>query len=529
MKRILSTAGWLVMAAALTVATLTACSSSDEIITDEPQQPEEPATGKYTMTIEASKGGDATTRALSLEGTTLNATWKKGEKVVVLGANVAGDDVEEIGTLTAQADGATTTLTGTIDKTPNAGRPIFLSFPKYPCVYTGQKGTLADISANFDYASSYIARDKWSATNNQITTTSTAEFSNEQAVVRFTLKDKSGNLLNASSLTIHDERGYLVQSGELLTGSAGDVIVTPEDPTSEIWAALNSQNASMNLTLTATVGDNTYTYSKSDVKFKIGEFYDITVKMQPSTPLTMEATTAGTIVVNNPKSGMQYSLDGGTTKTAMTETTTIENLKAGDKVQFYGNGTSITKYFGTYIAGGTADVKVYGNIMSLVDETGYATNTTVPATQAFGVLFFGNAHLKDASGLRLPAMTLTTQCYNGMFGKCTGLTTAPETLPAMTMVDRCYQSMFQGCTSLTTAPTLPATTLVAGCYGSMFQDCSNLNSVTCLATDISASNCTRDWLTDAGTNATAPMLYVDPSMTGASWNNGNFTVTAIQQ
>ena len=54
-------------------ATFVACTNDDNI-TDKPQLP---ANGTYTMTIEASKNGEAdsgTTRALSLDGNKLNAT-----------------------------------------------------------------------------------------------------------------------------------------------------------------------------------------------------------------------------------------------------------------------------------------------------------------------------------------------------------------------------------------------------------------------------------------------------------------------
>ena len=260
------------------------------------------------------------------------------------------------------------------------------------------------------------------------------------------------------------------------------------------------------------------------------------------TPLTIEAITDGNIKVYSPKEGMQYRLNGGD-KTPMTETTTIEVAK-GDKVQFYGNGTTITSYFGTYIAGGSATVKVYGNIMSLVDEEGFATATELTGTLAFACLFVfpgttPNDKLTDASGLLLPANTLTQQCYNGMFGDCTNLTAAPE-LPAETLAEKCYQSMFQGCTSLTTAPALPAETLAEKCYWSMFQDCtslttapelpattlvkycyqemfygcSNLNAVTCLATNKSATNCTYHWL--AGVAATGTFTKAK----GVSWAEG---------
>ena len=228
---------------------------------------------------------------------------------------------------------------------------------------------------------------------------------------------------------------------------------------------------------------------------------EVTVLPTLSTPLTVEAITAGTITVTSPQSGMKYSLNGG----AKTAVSGDINVAAGEKVEFYGNGTTIKSYNGTTIVGGTADIKVYGNIMSLVDEEGFATNTELPATYTFKELFKDNAKLTDASGLLLPAMTLKAGCYWGMFSGCTGLTTVPEKLlpatvmamscyssmfnqctglttlpekllPAETLANNCYQSLFDGCTSLTTAPKLPAETLAGSCYIKMFYNCTSLTT-----------------------------------------------------
>ena len=258
------------------------------------------------------------------------------------------------------------------------------------------------------------------------------------------------------------------------------------------------------------------------------------------TPLTLEAITAGTIVVQNPKAGMQYSKNGGT-KTAVTSEAI--SVAVGDKVQFYGTAKS---YAGTQIVGGTADVKVYGNIMSLVDATNFATATTLTEAGAFSWLFGAgfpstNSHLKDASALLLPATALSVNCYNQMFRGCTSLTIAPKLpattlaancyfgmlrgctsltaapeLPATTLVESCYMYMFRDCTSLTTAPKLPATTLVYNCYSFMFRGCTSLNSVTCLATDISDTDCTYGWLMDVAATGTFTKAA---SMTG--WSSGS--------
>ena len=205
-----------------------------------------------------------------------------------------------------------------------------------------------------------------------------------------------------------------------------------------------------------------------------------------SVPLTLCAIAAGNITVTDPKDGMQYSKNRGT-KTDVTASAI--SVSAGDIIQFYGNGTSIKSYYGTQIQC-SADCYIYGNIMSLVDETGFATNTTLTESECFRSLFNSNTHLKNHSdkALVLPAMTLASKCYQEMFKYCTSLTTAPA-LPATTLASKCYQDMFYGCTSLTTAPALPATTLAEFCYYSMFYECSGLTTAPVLPATTLASAC----------------------------------------
>ena len=233
--------------------------------------------------------------------------------------------------------------------------------------------------------------------------------------------------------------------------------------------------------LSLTVGGNDITLVSSMKRVEAGKTYNITRAAAPAPdPLTIEAITAGTIVVKSPQNGMQYSLDGGATKVTMTGyTTTNIPVEAGQKVRFYGKGTTITQYGNSHETsfGGSGDgftCKVYGNIMSLVDETGYDTATALSGTYAFWALFSGNTALTDASDLLMPATTLT---------------------------EACYQAMFRNCSNLTAAPELPATTLVQYCYKSMFENCASLTSVKCLATSgINTNQSTYSWL--SGVSAT---------------------------
>ena len=238
-----------------------------------------------------------------------------------------------------------------------------------------------------------------------------------------------------------------------------------------------------------------------------------------ATPLTIEAITNGTIQVSSPKNGMQYSLDGGSTKITLTATKEIA-VTAGNKVTFYGKGTDINNYDGTKIlgSGDGFKTKVYGNIMSLVDEVNFATNTTITTTKAFFTLFKGNTSLTDASQLQLPATTLTDRCYASMFENCNALTSAPA-LPATSLVTTCYRSMFQNCYNLTAAPELLAEKLATYCYQNMFYNCSKLASVTCLATSgINPDSSTQYWLSGTGSSVTGDKTFT--AATEAVWTEG---------
>ena len=119
--------------------------------------------------------------------------------------------------------------------------------------------------------------------------------------------------------------------------------------------------------------------------------------------------------------------------------------------------------------------------------------------QCYQSMFSGCKSLTKAP--ELPAEVMEKTCYSSMFEGCTNLTSAPA-LPATTLARWCYDCMFKGCTELTAAPTLQATTLIEGCYSQMFEGCTKLSTITCLATDISANDCTRDWVKDVADTGT---------------------------
>lgn len=213
-------------------------------------------------------------------------------------------------------------------------------------------------------------------------------------------------------------------------------------------------------------------------------------------PLTFNIISAGTINWKASNTAytptIYYSKDDGETWTDIASTTagTSFNVDAGDEVIFKGDNTTYSSGASRYntFSGSTAKFSVEGNIMSLVDSTGFTTATTLSNSNTFSNLFNSCTMLTSAENLILPVNRLTSSCYYNMFYNCTSLTTAPE-LPATTLANNCYQQMFQGCTSL--------------------------NYIKCLATDISANSCTYNWLANVKSTGT---FVKNANMTG--WTTG---------
>ena len=213
-----------------------------------------------------------------------------------------------------------------------------------------------------------------------------------------------------------------------------------------------------------------------------------------------------TIGVLNPIPTIEYSYDG-INWTMFSPGTTVAILnKRGDRVCFRGdnphglnvnyNTLQNTNYIKFEI---DKPVNVSGNLMSLIDTT--YESMSIP-DYCF-VLLFSNTHIGTAP--ELPATTLASHCYYGMFAGCTGLTAVPE-LPATTLASHCYCGMFAGCTGLTAAPELPATTLADNCYNCMFTWCTGLTTDPVLSATTLADHCYNGMFSGCTGLTTAPAL-----------------------
>lgn len=248
---------------------------------------------------------------------------------------------------------------------------------------------------------------------------------------------------------------------------------------------------------------------------------------------------------------INYSLDDGATWNLFHTTLSVP---VGGKVMLkhLGSSDSFEGNSGKQMQFGSSSAIIYGNIMSLLYGDNFKTQTSLGVAKQFRLFFYQNTRIASAENLVLPATTLTSGCYGGMFEQCTGLATPPKELPATTLQSSCYSRMFYGNTNMTTAPTIAATTLAANCcnnmfcgctkltvgpdllaetpadnaYNSMFYLCNALTSIKCMLTsEFTGNSCTYYMLNMSNVSGLTRTLYKNPSasfwpaqsMGGTTW------------
>lgn len=280
-----------------------------------------------------------------------------------------------------------------------------------------------------------------------------------------------------------------------------------------VTVAANTSGSAVTKTLGISLDDNpdavcpTVTISQSaTVALKVLKFTAAGGNMQLSFAGTFDS--------------LQWSEDNGQGWTNWDGT--AKSISSGNSLQVRGYSNTFS---GQFTMTGSGTLACEGSVMGLVDlGSGF---TAIPANVSFANLFDGCDKLTSAPELpattlragcykqmfrgcsllvtapSLPAVNLVANCYEEMFYECLSLTSAPL-LPASILADSCYKKMFSECYALETAPELPAATLVAHCYEGMF-DASGINFVKCLAHDVSATDCTLNWLRDVA--ATGIFVY----------------------
>ena len=418
-----------------------------------------------------------------------------------------------VGTL--EYDTTTNKFSGDLNLTQSGDQPLHFYYLGRKVTQVGQtQQYLVDISVQDENPYPVISYGTSTTNYSESSKAYTTRLENQCALVEFTtnriLKELDFNIEGINNQVIID---FANNTFTPTHNQNSQISPYPESPTSR-WAILlpNEEPVPVNVIVVGynervitipPVKKNDFLHGENAVRFEL-------TATEADKPLTMMMMSpfGGTICVINPPEGMQYEKfewigDNNYNSYCKQAIIPSENnifcidVNQNDKVSFYGDGTDIKDYSQTKIVS-TADVDLSGNIMSLVDENSFATATSMAGASFAGLFsgdgFPGGTFIINASGLLLPATTLSQNCYSRMFAGCSKLTDTPTELPALTLAPGCYSYMFEGCGQISEAPHLPATELVDSCYLNMFYECGSLGMVTCLATTINGTNCTTNWL-----------------------------------
>ena len=170
--------------------------------------------------------------------------------------------------------------------------------------YTNQKGTLEDISANFDYAFAEIPISDYDFRNQDVLVlTDDVVFTNQQAIAKFSFVDENGNALNVTGLTV-----------STITQSFSATLTAP---CADVYMALPSiQNT--NVTLTATANGAEYKTTLKKQSFKRGKYYpmSLTIERKSSSKIDLSKLTSHITLMDGDE--LTGTLDGTTQRVKLT-------------------------------------------------------------------------------------------------------------------------------------------------------------------------------------------------------------------
>ena len=253
------------MMAALAL-TFAACSNNDD--NDFAQQPaEQPANGEITITATVSSG-DATTRALSPDGSNIASTWETTDQFAIL-YNDGTSDVKRVATVSS-INGSTVTITFTVSSSLANNTACTIVYPASAAnaANTGadvatalatQDGTI-DNCPEVRVGLATIDKD-----NHNLTGVTTLAAQN--AIFKFTLQNLSTAAKSATEFKVSDNSGNVITT------------VTPTSASGELYVALPVMAAGT-YWFNATIDSKPYIAKATTAAATLaGKYYQTTVEM----------------------------------------------------------------------------------------------------------------------------------------------------------------------------------------------------------------------------------------------------------
>lgn len=343
--------------------------------------------------------GSATTRALKEdtdEGTIIS-TWAKSDQVALIHNGVvdvmtAGDPDKTTGNVT---------ITGTLTGRPENNDDVIVVYPASAVDATtkavktnllnAQDGKLANIATSLNLRQSDGAKLK---VEGELTATlnGTVKLDNKIAIVKFSLSD-GNNALKTTELTISD--------------GSKTITVKPSEAASDLYVAMAPAKGAT-YDFCATVGSDTYTYSKTGVNLAAGTYYQSPIKM--------------TLVQNAAEITFEKDADSKTWSPTATDNTYQQTLKmnTGDAIPTYSVNTDNTCGASIDASTGVVTFTKAGSVTvtATVADTEHYTYTiksvsyTLTVNKADGTISFATATPKEALHATAADNTFTQEVTN---------------------------------------------------------------------------------------------------------------------
>jgi len=297
---------------------MAACSSDDNVIEQQPAQ--QPGKMHFTATIEAPNSGATTRTVYSESGTSINVAWKVGDEIALI--HGGKKDVVTVGTpnpdgsapisgdITVGTDNEDVVLAYPAAAVSSATPYGTFPFTPDPTCWDkahAQDGTLEFIQNNIDFR---MGSGKLAVSGDPATASLKANVSMPSmiSIWKLTLQDNTSAALSATTVTVK-------ANGELVAGA------TSTAKSAYYLCMVPSFIPAGDLVIEATVGSDTYTYTKAGgVSLTAGLFYQSPVTMYKRdvdlSSLSADFTAkSGQVLSGNLSNNVKISIADGATVT----------------------------------------------------------------------------------------------------------------------------------------------------------------------------------------------------------------------
>lgn len=237
-----------------------------------------------TWQVAINAGPEAGTRAVSVggnNGQTLYTNWDQGDKVRVVKSD--GTALEQLTADVSAGNSAYATLTGTLTGTFSVGEAVTLYYHEASLDYTGQNGTVSNVSSNYSFLEASSTVKEVDAQGGFLKM-SDAAFSHRQAFFQLRFVDNDNNPLLLERLSIYADGGKVVLTRPLGSdatyATAGlPLTIAPASATGQLFFALRDENGASNTYhFKAVIGSEEYSIER-DLNPISGHFYMGTVQI----------------------------------------------------------------------------------------------------------------------------------------------------------------------------------------------------------------------------------------------------------